>query len=403
MTDQKMFTAGNNDTDTRSDCLVAFSPKTEGGIRIDMKSKVEALYGDSIKALCLKVLDFFGIKNAELSIDDSGALDFIIAARIEAAIKQAISTDKEFILDTIPENKYQTQKDRFRFSRLYLPGNTPKMMLNAGVHKPNAIILDLEDSVAPAKKFEAKLLVRNALGSVNFYGAERMVRINQLPLGLDDIPYIARHYVNLILIPKCENADQILQVENEIDNQRKKHGFTYPIYLMPIIESALGVENAYQIAQASGNIVALAIGLEDLTADLGVRRTKEGKETFFARTRIINACKAVGIQPIDSVFSDVGDEEGLRLNVLEGKALGFEGIGCIHPRQIAPIHQSYAPDTSEIEKALKIVNAFNEAKEKGLGVISIGTKMIDLPVVKRAEKTIKLASELGLLNAVSGA
>ena len=403
MTDQKMFTAGNNDTDTHSDCLVAFSPKTEGGIRIDMKSKVEALYGDSIKALCLKVLDFFGIKNAELSIDDSGALDFIIAARIEAAIKQAISTDKEFILDTIPENKYQTQKDRFRFSRLYLPGNTPKMMLNAGVHKPNAIILDLEDSVAPAKKFEAKLLVRNALGSVNFYGAERMVRINQLPLGLDDIPYIARHYVNLILIPKCENADQILQVENEIDNQRKKHGFTYPIYLMPIIESALGVENAYQIAQASGNIVALAIGLEDLTADLGVRRTKEGKETFFARTRIINACKAVGIQPIDSVFSDVGDEEGLRLNVLEGKALGFEGIGCIHPRQIAPIHQSYAPDTSEIEKALKIVNAFNEAKEKGLGVISIGTKMIDLPVVKRAEKTIKLASELGLLNAVSGA
>jgi citrate lyase subunit beta/citryl-CoA lyase len=403
MTDQKMFTAGNNDTDTRSDCLVTFSPKSDGGIRIDLKSKVEALYGDSIKALCLKVLDFFGIKNAELKIDDSGALDFIIAARIEAAIKQAISTDKEFVLDTIPENKYHTQKDRFRFSRLYLPGNTPKMMLNAGVHNPNAIILDLEDSVAPAKKFEAKILVRNALGSVNFYGAERMVRINQLPLGLEDIPYIARHFVNLILIPKCENADQILQVEKEIDNQRTKHGFTYPIYLMPIIESALGVENAYQIAQASENIVALAIGLEDLTADLGVKRTKEGKETFFARTRIINACKAVGIQPIDSVFSDVGDEEGLKANVLEGKALGFEGIGCIHPRQIAPIHECYAPDPAEIEKALKIVNAFKDAKEKGLGVISIGTKMIDLPVVKRAEKTIKLASELGLLDAVSGA
>jgi citrate lyase subunit beta/citryl-CoA lyase len=393
----KTFTAGNNDPDTRSDCLVSYTAKEQGGISFELKSKVQVLYGDAIKELCLNELDYFGIKHADIKIDDSGALDFIIAARIEAALKQAVDTDKEYLLPILPENKYQTLKERFRFSRLYLPGNTPKMMLNAGVHNPYGIILDLEDSVAPAKKFEAKLLVRNALRSIDFYGAERMVRINQLPQGLDDIKYVAANNVNLILIPKCENTDHILQVEKEIEKERIKHGFTYSIFLMPIIESALGIENAFQIAVSSSNIVAIAIGLEDFTSDLGVKRTKEGRESYFARTRIVNACKAAGIQPIDSVFSDVGDEEGLRQNVLDGKELGFEGIGCIHPRQIAPIHECYAPDSEEIDKAMKIVNAFKEAQLRGLGVISLGTKMIDLPVVKRAEKTIKLATELGLL------
>ena len=167
---------------------------------------------------------------------------------------------------------------------------------------------------------------------------------------------------------------------------------------MPIIESALGIENAYEIANSSENIVAMAIGLEDFTADIGVKRTKEGKESLYARTRLVNACKAVGIQPIDSVFSDVADEEGLRANVKDSKALGFEGIGCIHPRQITPIHECFAPDSQEIEKAKKIITAFKDAEEKGLGVISIGSKMIDLPVVKRAEKTVESAQKLGLLS-----
>jgi len=167
---------------------------------------------------------------------------------------------------------------------------------------------------------------------------------------------------------------------------------------MPIIESAMGVEKAFEIATASGNVVALAIGLEDFTADLGVQRTQEGKESLYARTRIVNACKAAKIQPIDSVYSDVANMEGLAENVKNSKSLGFEGMGCIHPRQIAVIHENFAPEKAEIEKAQKIVKAFDEAKAKGLGVVSIGTKMIDAPVVKRAETTIRLAVELGLLD-----
>jgi citrate lyase subunit beta/citryl-CoA lyase len=394
---QKTATAGNKGERVRSDCFVTLELTDKGGINIDLESIVKVMYGKSIKKLAEEVLNFFDIKNANLKIEDSGALDFTIAARIEAAIKILIEKDKEFLLEMLPENIYQTQKDSFRFSRLYLPGNTPAMMLNAGIHKPNGIILDLEDAVAFNKKHEARFVVRNALRNVDFYGAERMVRINQFPLGMEDIKFVARHNVNLILLPKCESAEQIHQLENEIESERKKHEFDYPIYLMPIIESALGVEKAFEIATASQNVVAMAIGLEDYTADLGVARTKDAKESLYARTRIVNACKAAGVQPIDSVFSDVADEEGLRINVKNSKELGFEGMGCIHPRQIAPIHESFAPEKSEIEKAQKIINAFKEAEEKGLGVVSLGTKMIDAPVVKRAQTTVKLAIELGLI------
>jgi citrate lyase subunit beta/citryl-CoA lyase len=389
--------AGNLGDKVRSDCFVTLELKKDGGIELDIKSKVSSLYGESIKKLCLEALSFFGIENATLSVQDKGALPFVMMARIEHAVKQLVDTNKELLPEMIEENKTISKKEQFRFSRLYLPGNTPSMMINAGIHHPNGVILDLEDAVAPDKKLEASYLVRNALRAVNFYGAERMVRINQLPRGLDDLKFVVPHHVNLLLIPKCESGEQIKQVDEEIERLKKETGVDYPIFYMPIIESALGVEKAFEIATASKNVVSMAIGLEDFTADLGVRRTKEGNESLYARTRLVNACKAAKIQPIDSVFSDVADMEGLAQNVKNSKSLGFEGMGCIHPRQIAVIHENFAPEQAEIDKAKKIVLAFEDAKAKGLGVVSIGTKMIDAPVVKRAETTIRLATSLGLL------
>ena len=389
--------AGNKGDKIRSDCYISLEITSSGGIIIDLQSKVKVMFGENIIKQCHEILNFFEIKNAKLLIIDTGALPFVIAARLEAAIKQIVHNDKEFLIEMIAENKYKTTKEQFRFSRLYLPGNTPNMMINAGIHNPNGIILDLEDAVAPAKKEEAKYLVKNALRQVDFYGAERMVRINQIPRGLDDLSFIIPHNVNLILIPKCESAEQINQVEKKIAELSKKHNVNHPIWLMPIIESALGVEKAFEIASSSKNIVAMAIGLEDLTADLGVKRTKEATESLYARQRLVNACKASVIQPIDSVFSDVGDMDALAKNVKMSKSLGFEGMGCIHPRQIKVIHENFAPETDEIEKAKKIVKAFIEAEEKGLGVVSLGTKMIDPPVVKRAQKSINLAISLGLI------
>ncbi len=167
---------------------------------------------------------------------------------------------------------------------------------------------------------------------------------------------------------------------------------------MPIIESALGIIKAYEIASASKYNCALAIGLEDYTADLGTQRTNEGKESFFARSMIVNAAKAAGIQAIDTVFSDVTDMDGLYQSVVEAKSLGFDGKGCIHPRQIPVIHKAFAPTEEEIDKAKKIVLAFEEAEKKGLGVVSLGSKMIDAPVVKRAHRTIQLAKQNNLID-----
>lgn len=393
----KIAVTGNAGPKVRSDCEIALTLKPKGGITIDLASKVKTLYGASIISLCNEILKFFEIPDAELKINDSGALPFVIAARLEAAVKKVKDTDNEFLPEMIKENTYPGIAGRTRFSRLYIPGNTPSMMINAGLHSADGIILDLEDSVAPEKKDEARILVRNALRVIDFNGAERMVRINQGETGLKDLQYVIPHNVNLILIPKCETREHITRVEKEITEIRKKFKIKNRVFLMPIVESALGIENSFEIARSSENVVAVAIGLEDFTADLGVPRTVEGRESLYARTRLVVAAKAAGVQSIDSVFSDVGDMDALKQNVLTSKALGFEGMGCIHPRQVPVINQGFAPDETEIQKSGKIVLAFEEAGENGLGVVALGTKMIDQPVVVRARKTIDLAIKLGML------
>ncbi len=395
----KKSAAGKRGDNVRSDCYVEIQLKDSGGINFNLKSKVETLYGDSIRMQIDEMCDFFGIIHADILLEDNGALPFVIAARFEAAVKKILnSNEKEYLQPFNKNNLYKTVKDKLRRSRLYLPGNEPKFFLNAGLHKPDAVILDLEDSVAPTEKYEAQFLVRNALRSVDFYKTERMVRINQLPQGLNDLKFIVLHNVHVILIPKCESADQIMKVEEEVERLKNLFKVKNEIYFMPIIESALGIINAYEIASASKQNCALAIGLEDYTADIGTQRTNEGKESFFARSMIVNAAKASGIQAIDTVFSDVGDMDALHQSVVEAKSLGFDGKGCIHPRQIPVIHKAFAPTTEEIDKAKKIVLSFKEAERKGIGVVSLGSKMIDAPVVKRAQRTVNLAILNNLLN-----
>ncbi len=390
---EKTGIAGNSGGKVRSDCKVLLTLAEQGGIRTALKSKVGALYGDSIENLVQDILHFYDIEHAAVIVEDSGALPHVIAARLEAAIKQVLETSKAYLLPYAVDELPNAESERFRLSRLYIPGNTPSMMINAGIHEPDGVILDLEDSVAPDRKDEARILVRNALRNINFYGAERMVRINQVPLGLEDASVVAPHGVELLLIPKCEEARQVQEVEKVVHASLERAGSVREIFFMPIIESALGVENAWQIATSSKYVVAMAIGLEDFTADLGVSRTSQGMESFYARTRIVNACKAAGIQPIDSVYSDVANMEGLLENVRASSALGFEGMGCIHPGQIRVISEGFRPSDEEVEKAKRIINAYQEAREQGLGVVALGSKMIDAPVVKRAERTLMLAKK----------
>ena len=385
----QLFCAGDDNPKNRSDCFVELSKNADQN-QILIESKVKTFFGDSIQKLAEKMLEFYEIEDAKLTIHDRGALEYVLAARLEAVIKKAYEIDKEYLPEFNQDNHYSIKKEKKRRTRLYLPGNTPKFMINAGIHEPDAIILDLEDSVAPDKKMDARFLVRNALRVNDLLGTEKTVRINQLPAGLKDLDYIVPHNVHTILIPKCQTPEEIKKIEERINEIEGKYR-NDSIYLLPIIEDPKGLMNAYEIAQASENVVAMAIGLEDYTASLGVKRTKEGRETEFAKNYLVNAAKAAGIQPLDSVFSDVSDQEGLRKFVNQAQDMGFVGMGCIHPRQVKVIHEEFAPEKDEIKYAQRVVLAYEEAQEKGLSAVALDSKMIDLPVVKRAFHIIDLA------------
>jgi citrate lyase subunit beta/citryl-CoA lyase len=393
----KRASAGRAGGDVRSDVRVTVEGRTSGGIDIDLQSRVALYYGDHIRQQVSNVLATLGVNHALVSVVDEGALPFVIAARVEAAVKRAgVGGAEPSLPDPVPLPVAST-RDRLRRSRLYLPGNEPQYFVNAGLHAPDAVILDLEDSVHHAEKDAARLVVRNALRAVDFAGSERMVRINQLPLGLDDLEEIVPQSPDLILIPKIETSAQVQEVNEAITRITSRHGISRPIWLMPILESALGIENAFAIATASDRIAALTIGLEDYTADLGVVKTTAGSESLYARQRAVNAAHAAHVQAIDSVFGDIADMDGLQHWGEASRAMGFAGMGCIHPMQIEVIHRAFAPSQIELEKALKIVAAFEDAQAKGLGVVSLGSKMIDAPVVNRAIKLVARARQIGLI------
>jgi citrate lyase subunit beta / citryl-CoA lyase len=394
--DERVGEAGHCGRDIRSDLQVRIEPREGGGIEIELESRVKPYYGEAIRRQTEEVLEALGVRHAKVSIHDEGALPFVIAARIEAAARRAGLGEGTRVLPDRVALPEPSLRDSMRRSRLYVPGSEPKYFVNAALHGADAIILDLEDSVHAHEKDAARLLVRNALRAVDFLHCERMVRINQLPLGLEDLEEIIPEFPDLILIPKVESANQVIAASQRIEEVKASYGIMRPVWLMPILESALGIENAYEIAMASPEIVALTIGLEDYTADLGVVKTAIGGESLFARQRIVNAAHAAGVQAIDSVFGDVGDMEGLHAWGVNSRAMGFEGMGCVHPLQIPIIHQAFAPTAAEIERAQRVVAAYNEAQQKGLGVVSLGSKMIDPPVVQRALKLMDRARAMGL-------
>jgi len=377
-----LATAGMHGGDVRSDCWVQVEPAT-GQPTLQLTSRVEALYGESIRALVRETLATLDAADLSVTMDDSGALPYTLLARLEAAVLRLRPATSTTVLPPInPITQYPTNRHRLRRSRLYLPGNTPKFFINAGLHRPDAVILDLEDSVAGTEKDAARLLVRNALRTVNFYGAEKMVRVNALPAGLDDIRALALHGVHVFLLPKTESADDV-SAADQLLTQLGSDAF-----LIPLVESAKGVLQAWSIATSSPRVVALAIGLEDYTADLGAQRTAEGRESLWARSQVVNAARAAGVQPLSSVFANIDDQTALLAWARAERGLGFEGIGCLHPRQVAVTHQAFAPTEEEVARAQRIFAAYTDALAAGQGVTTVDGMMIDAPVVARAEQII---------------
>ncbi|MCD6532251.1 HpcH/HpaI aldolase/citrate lyase family protein [bacterium] len=279
-----------------------------------------------------------------------------------------------------------------------MPGNNPYLSQNAFLFGADCIILDLEDSVPPAEKFATRILVREILKNVDFADTEKTVRINPIssPYGRADLEEIIPALPDGIFIPKAETADDVRVVDEIVQEIKAKHGIDKEIYYMPIIESARGVWNAYEIASASPRVVMVAFGAEDFTRDIGAQRTREGREQFVARSMVVLGAKAAGVQASDTVWSDIDDVEGLRASAQEARELGFDGKGAIHPSQVKVINEVFSPTPEEIEYARKVVAAFEEAQKRGSAVVALGRKMIDPPVVARAQRILRMAEKMGL-------
>jgi citrate lyase subunit beta/citryl-CoA lyase len=389
--------AGRRGETIRSDVWVAVALRETGGIELELESRVEPYFGEAIRRQVQAVLKSMGVRHARVQVEDAGALPFVIGARVEAAARRAGVDGGDARPERTAAIPAASAKIRLRRSRLYLPGDEPKYFLNAGFYGPDGVILDLEDSVHAQAKDAARLLVRDALRVVEFGRAERMVRVNQLPLGLEDLEAIVPERPEMILIPKIETADQVREVSDAIDSILGQTGNERPLWLMPILETALGIENSFEVARSCERVAALTIGLEDYAADLGVPRSAEGTESMYARKRLVNAAKAAGVQAIDSVYGQVDDIDGLGAWCERSRQLGFEGMGCVHPRQIPVIHDKFNPSRAQIDRALLVVEAFAKAEAEGLGVVSLGSKMIDPPVVKQSQRLVDQARQLGLL------
>ncbi|MGL5244728.1 MAG: aldolase/citrate lyase family protein, partial [Sarcina sp.] len=243
------------------------------------------------------------------------------------------------------------------------------------------------------------LLVFNALKSIDYEGVETVVRINALDteMGIADVEAIVRAQPDVIRLPKTEKAQDIIDVEREIERVEKEAGLPVgKIKIMAAIESALGVINAYEIATASKRLMGIAIGAEDFVTDMRTTRSLDGIELLTARSQILLAARAAGVYAFDTVFSDVNNEDGFIKEVELIKQLGFDGKSVINPRQINPVHKIYTPSEKEIEKSIRIINASEEAKKKGSGVVSLNGKMIDKPIIERAQRALMLAKASGI-------
>ena len=286
-----------------------------------------------------------------------------------------------------------------RRSMLFLPGNNPNMLINGNCLGADAVIFDLEDAVSPDEKDAARILVRNTMRYMDFHGCEIIVRINSIdtPYWQKDLDQILPYRPGLILLPKTGSAADVLAADRYMTQVEEKLGMEPgTVGLMPLIETAMGVENAFSIASATSRVKALFLGAEDLTADLQCKRTKEGREIEYARTRLVMAARAAGVDVYDTPFTDVNDDEGIEVDALLAKSLGFSGKASISPRHVDVINRVFSPTLAEIDYAYEVMEAIALAKQQGKGAIALRGKMIDAPIVTRAQRTIAMAQALGL-------
>lgn len=289
--------------------------------------------------------------------------------------------------------------ERLRRTMMFVPGANAAMLRDAPLYGADSIMFDLEDSVSLKEKDTSRALVHFALKTFDYSQVETVVRVNGLDtVGALDIEAVVLAGVDVIRLPKTETAQDIIDVEAVIERVERENGIEVGrTKMMAAIESAEGVLNARDIAKASDRLIGIALGAEDYVTNMKTRRHPDGQELFFARSMILHAARAAGIAAIDTVYSDVNNTEGFQNEVRAIKQLGFDGKSVINPRQIPLVNEIYAPTEKEIQNAKEVIWAIREAESKGSGVISLKGKMVDKPIVERAERVIMLAKAAGLI------
>ncbi|MFM9872995.1 MAG: aldolase/citrate lyase family protein [Fimbriimonadaceae bacterium] len=372
------FVVGYSGPDVRSD--VEITVRSASKFSYEFRSNCSPLYDEAITTQIEAVARQFGEPAFHFYCVDSGALPMTWSARLTAAFCLALG---------VPIPRAESQKQYvgtgLRRTRLYVPSNTPKLIPNVPLFRPDAVILDLEESVHTDRKVEALAIAASVCGAVDWSGIELMVRINPGAQGEIDVVTLAQSSVATYIVPKVDCPEDILQITELLNDTGSS------AKVIPLIESALGVENSFAIATCSPRITALSLGMEDYVADIGATRTTDQSESAYARSRVLNAARAAGVMPLASVFPRFHDPLEVETYARTARLAGYEGIGCIHPNQIEAAHIGFLAEPEELENARKVVQAYVSAQMQGSGVVGVNGSMADLPTYRRAQRLIELS------------
>ena len=289
---------------------------------------------------------------------------------------------------------------RARRTMMFAPANNPKMLVTAHLYGPDCVLFDLEDAVKYADKDAARDLLAEALKVVDYGDTEIFARINPLrtEFGKDDVRVLVPAWLRKMRLAMCETPEQVKELDQLLTEVEKEHGIENgACKIQCSLETPLAVMNAVSIATASSRVTSISFGAEDFTRTMGAERTKEGKELFVARTMVVMAAAIAGVDAIDTEWSDLDDEEGFKEEVKTSMNLGFAGKSCIHPSQVKIVHKIFTPNKEELEKSLEIVKAAEAANINKGGVITVNGKMVDIPVIAKAEKVVRLAKSAGMI------
>ena len=376
-------------TDAKADCRVSVA--AAGATTIDVRTKGAELVERGIRQVVEAALDAAGVSELSVTVEDFGSVDVILVSRLEAALRLASAGSS--IPVTVHPSRTPSEKDQPRRSRLYAPGNNPRVLAGIEIHGADCVLLDLEDSVPLTQKAHARILVKRLLAATRF-PEEVWVRINALSCGgRDDLAEVLQGHPHGICLPKAERAEDVCELAGELTRLEGELGIPVgSTWIMPIVETAAGVLGCEAVAAADERVAIVAFGAEDYTRDVGCARTDAA--LLFARSRLVAATAVAGVQVSDTVFADVADDEGLYAESCTARSLGFDGKGAINPRQLGPIHRAFSPTPDEVDQARAVVAAADEAEAAGLGVVSLDGKMVDRPVVERARRVLRTAERL---------